>query len=107
MNDRDHYVECGACGYSRGGRINLRCICDAQKEAVAARLMRLAGNLAIGATLCRAFVDGFEQGFMLSGEGFNGEWAPHLKPDDLKNQALDKASNCGWRPGCGRPANVP
>ena len=79
-----------------------RCINDRCPLHRALRL--LAANLATAAALCEAFRQGFEEGFGISGEGFNAEYSPRLTTARFTAMAETASYDHEWRPGCGRPA---
>lgn len=71
------------------------------------RLAFLAANLEIAGGLCRAFRLGFDEGWNVTGEGFNSEYtSPRFKwPADYEDMATNGGTNSvEWRPGCAKPA---
>lgn len=74
-----------------------------EQHAIAVALAELGRHLAVAAALTRAFRLGFDAGFYVTGEGFNGEYAPRLTA--AKYEAMrDDGYGDDWRPGCGRGA---
>lgn len=94
MGERDHSIECEACGYMRGGINDAPCNCDIDDQCQSFSLMglqyrlgMLSHNLTIAGALCRAF----QLGGVYHVERYIADW-----------------NGGGWTypfsPGCGRSA---
>lgn len=87
MGGRDHSYECETCGLYRGGINDLPCDCDDPHAAFLIAVMQveaecrerldcLAQNLAIGAALCRADLNGCARGMRIGLISSADQWRP-------------------------------